>query len=141
VRVMAANRTGDFESLDGRGTAYAARRELAANLDFLGKGPDVDLDQLPRVEAGDPRHQLRSLVRLVTAVGLETFGVDVTTEDVDDAGFKVCRVVIPGMRPLDIKHSRRHLGGRRLYQVPVSLGRLAQPHRPGELNQDPHPFP
>jgi ribosomal protein S12 methylthiotransferase accessory factor len=144
VRVMAANRAAgdfDFETLDGRGTAYAARPELAACLDFLGKGSDVDLDDLPRVAPGDPRQQLQGLIERVTSVGLEPVGVDVTTEDIDEVGFKVCRVVIPGMRPLDIKHSRRHLGGPRLYQVPVSLGRLTRPHRRGELNQDPHPFP
>lgn len=142
VRMSAAyEESEDFESLDARGIAYATRRELGTRLDFLDEGPEVTVSDLPVLEADDPLEELGGLTRCLFERGLEPIGCDLTTDDVDDVGFKVCRVVVPGARPLDIRHSRRHLGGGRLYEVPVELGRLPVPHRIEELNQDPHPFP
>jgi ribosomal protein S12 methylthiotransferase accessory factor len=145
VRVNAAHSEpeagGDWESLEWRGSAYALQPELGANLAFLDAGPEVEVSELPRVEASSPLVELRALTSCLTAQGLEPFGFDLTTDDVDSVGFKVCRVIVPGMRPLDIKHSRRFLGGGRLYDVPVELGLRAGRYRTEELNQDPHPFP
>jgi ribosomal protein S12 methylthiotransferase accessory factor len=135
------DRHDEFESLDARGIAYASRRDFAANLDFLDRGPAAKLSELPQIEAANPLEEMKALTDCLVEQGLEPFGCDVTTDDIDDVGFKVCRVVVPGMRPLDIKHSRRHLGGRRLYDAPVKVGRLPRPYRLEELNQDPHPFP
>lgn len=143
VRVNAAHSDAldDFESLEARGTAYATRRELSANLEFLDAGIETTVADLPRLDVTDPRDELAVLTDCLAEQGLEPIGFDLTTDDIDDAGFKVCRVVVPGMRPLDIKHSRRYLGGGRLYDVPFKLGRLTRPYKPEELNQDPHPFP
>jgi ribosomal protein S12 methylthiotransferase accessory factor len=145
VRVNAANSDPhdgkDWESLERRGSGYALWPELGANLAFLDAGPEVEVSELPRVDPGNPLEELQALTACLTAQGLEPFGFDLTTEDIDSVGFKVCRVVVPSMRPLDIKHSRRFLGGGRLYDVPVKLGILPRPYRAEELNQDPHPFP
>jgi ribosomal protein S12 methylthiotransferase accessory factor YcaO len=131
----------DFESLRARGTAYASQKNLASNLDFLDKGSEVAVSDLPRLKADSPLEELTGLVELLAAQGLEAFGRDLTTDDVDEVGFKVCKVVVPSMRHLDLKHSRRHLAAGRLYDVPVKLGLLDRPNRPDELNPDPHPFP
>jgi ribosomal protein S12 methylthiotransferase accessory factor len=68
-------------------------------------------------------------------------GIDVTTPDVDEAGFKVVRVVVPELQRMDIDHRHQHLGGRRLYEVPHKLGRAAKLADEDTLNLQPHPFP
>ena len=72
--------------------------------------------------------------------GYDAFAVDLTTIDVDDLGFKVVRVVIPGFQPLDINHNHRHLGGHRLQQIADRFGRTECPLHE-MLNPLPHPFP
>lgn len=52
---------------------------------------------------------------------LEPFYFDLTTDDINQAGFKVARVVIPGMQPLDINYNQKHLGVKRRWEVPENL--------------------
>jgi len=67
--------------------------------------------------------------------------VNLTTPDIDEVGFKVVRIIIPGCQGLDINHNHRYLGGERLRQVPVKLGLRNDPHEKQEFNPYPHPFP
>lgn len=71
--------------------------------------------------------------------GLEPIWAEVTTPDVADLGFYVVRTVIPSAQPLDNDHLHRHLGGRRLHEVPERLGWAIRPVE--QLNPHPHPFP
>ena len=67
--------------------------------------------------------------QIVESLGLEFLVLDQTRPD---AGLKVAKTIIPGMR-----HIWKRLAPGRLYEVPVKLGWLAQPHRESQLN----PFP
>ena len=78
-------------------------------------------------------------MRRLGAPGLEVIVVDLTTSDVEGLGFKVVKVLIPGMQPIDFGPWQR-LGGPRLYEVPARLGYSAA-SGPQELNLFPHPFP
>ncbi len=81
------------------------------------------------------------LLGKLNAKDLNVVVKDLTTVDVDEAGFKVVRVVVPGMQPLDVNHARRYLGGTRLYEVPCQMGLKSQPLAEEELNPFPHMFP
>lgn len=58
--------------------------------------------------------------------GLETLVVDLTQPDI---GLPVAKVIVPGMR-----HFWRRTAPGRLYEVPVKMGKLKQPHTEKELN-------
>jgi len=73
--------------------------------------------------------------------GITAYAVDVTSADVRDAGLHVVRVVAPELCALDVEHSARLLGGRRLYEEPLRLGRAIRVLTEDDLNPDPHPFP
>ena len=72
---------------------------------------------------------------------LEVIVVELTTPDVAELGFRVVKVLIPGMQPLDFGLEYLHLGGRRIYEVPRRLGYRSRNTEPQELNLFPHPFP
>jgi ribosomal protein S12 methylthiotransferase accessory factor len=82
---------------------------------------------------------IQSCVTRLRALGLAVIVSDLTTPDIDGIGLKVVKVLIPGMQPIDFGQWR-HLGGRRLYEVPASLGYRGA-SGPHELNFAPHPFP
>ena len=84
---------------------------------------------------------IRTLVDKLDQKDLNVVVKDLTTVDVDEAGFKVIRAVVPGMQPLDVNHARRYLGGKRLYEVPCQMGLKSQPLTEEELNPFPHMFP
>jgi oxazoline/thiazoline synthase len=67
--------------------------------------------------------------QIVESLGLEFLVLDQTRPD---AGLKVAKTIIPGMR-----HLWKRLAPGRLYEVPVHLGWLTQPHQESQLN----PFP
>jgi oxazoline/thiazoline synthase len=67
--------------------------------------------------------------QIVENLGMEFLVLDQTRPD---AGLKVAKTIIPGMR-----HIWKRLAPGRLYEVPVKLGWLEQPHQESQLN----PFP
>jgi ribosomal protein S12 methylthiotransferase accessory factor len=119
------------------------RPGMRRHLEFLwGSGdPPLPLDRLPNRASGDPEADLRTSVRLLAGRGLEVIAVDITSEDVLQAGYHVVRVVIPGVQVLNARHDSPLLGGRRLYDVPVEIGRRERPLREDELNLFLHPYP
>jgi ribosomal protein S12 methylthiotransferase accessory factor len=88
---------------------------------------------------GSVGQDVETCVRRLAAAGLEVLVADLTTPDVAGLGFKVVKVLIPGMHPIDFGYWR-HLGGRRLYETPARLGYRAA-YGPNDLNLFPHPFP
>ncbi|HEX8167899.1 MAG TPA: YcaO-like family protein [Beijerinckiaceae bacterium] len=127
-------------SLQDHGLAYAVQPELARALDFL-EGTAFDRPRHSPVKGASPRESLRTAVAALERAGLGAVAVDVTTPDINETGFKVVRAVVPGLQPLDNNHNTRYLGGRRLKEVPVTLGLRDRPLSSRELNPYPHPFP
>ncbi len=122
--------------------AHAVSPALRGTTDFLNSSKTrLSVPELKSEATGSRVADVKKLVRMLDARGLDVVSFDLTTEDIDDAGFKVVRSVIPGLQPLDNHHARRYLGGRRLYDVPVRCGFLPEPLKEEDLNPCPHPFP
>jgi ribosomal protein S12 methylthiotransferase accessory factor len=97
----------------------------------------VDFATLPAAaEVADPETALSVCRAALERCGLEAFYVDLTVPQVAALGFRVVKVLVPGLHPIDFGLSHRHFGGARLAEVPRRLG-----YDPSPLNLDPHPFP
>lgn len=82
-----------------------------------------DYDQLA---TDDLVEDIDKCVEILRPHGLEVLVHDQTRPDL---GLNVVKVVVPGLR-----HFWRRLGPGRLYDVPVKLGWIKQPHREDQLN-------
>jgi ribosomal protein S12 methylthiotransferase accessory factor len=132
----------DLTTLTRHGLAHALDPRLRSSGAFLAEPSEVvRLDDLPDASTGNVAADLKTAVDGIRPLVSDIVGVDVTTSDIDEAGFKVARVVVPDLQPMDTDHRYPHLGGRRLYDVPWKLGLVARPRSEGELNSLPHPFP
>ena len=129
-------------TLRDHGRAHALDPRLRSTAEFLTRPAALlRLDDLPDPSSGKPVDDLRTALDLVAPHVPDVIGIDVTTSDVNEAGFKVVRVVVPGLQPMDVDHRYPHLGGRRLYEVPRKLGRASSRTDKVTLNLQPHPFP
>ena len=109
---------------------------------FLDSSPDrVSAASIPKLEGETSAEQVAALSGRIDAAGSSGYAVDVTAPDVRALGLSVVKAVAPELRPLDVGHATRHLGGRRLYDAPVALGLRCESSREADLNSDPHPFP
>ncbi len=131
--------SGEVLEPEDHGLFYCSRERLPYLEMFTNPQSVVAPASRRSLTSGDARQDVDMCVRLLGAAGLEVIAADLTTSDVADLGFKVVKVLIPGMQPIDFG-PWRHLGGRRLYETPARLGYRA-PSGPAELNLFPHPFP
>lgn len=100
--------------------AYYLNPERLQAFQFLQGAPSCPPQALPLPEGNTPGEALKSLVDLLGKQGYEAIRIDLTTPDVAEAGFRVVRVIVPGlipvthghaMRPLDCPRWRRFPGG------------------------------
>jgi ribosomal protein S12 methylthiotransferase accessory factor len=139
---MPAPDYNDLTTLPRHGLAHALDPRLRSSVDFLTHPSEVvSLGDLRDVATGNPLADLRTALKEIRPHVADVVGVDVTTPDVDEVGFKVVRVIVPDLQPMDINHRYPHHGGHRLYDVPSKLGLVANPRTECELNTQPHPFP
>jgi ribosomal protein S12 methylthiotransferase accessory factor len=133
---------GDLTTLPQHALAHAVDPRLRSAIAFLAKPTEiVKLNELPDSTTGNPAANLQTALDEIGPLVTDVVAIDVTTSDIDEVGFKVVRVVVPELQPMDSNHRYPHLGGRRLYDVPWKLGVAARPRELSELNPDPHPFP
>jgi ribosomal protein S12 methylthiotransferase accessory factor len=117
-------------------------REMRPHIEAFWSSPEVvRVDDLPDRSTGNVAEDLRITVELLRGAGLETIAVDVTTDDVREAGYWVVRAVIPGLQAINSRHDAPQFGGTRMYDVPFKMGYRDRPTREDELNQFIHPFP
>ncbi|MDE0336005.1 MAG: TOMM precursor leader peptide-binding protein [Defluviicoccus sp.] len=83
----------------------------------------------PEIESTDTREDVERCRALVEARGMEFLVLDQTRPDI---GMPVARVIVPGMR-----HFWARFAPGRLYDVPVGMGRRAQPLAEADLNPAP----
>ncbi|WP_340687562.1 TOMM precursor leader peptide-binding protein [Amycolatopsis coloradensis] len=118
--------------LDDTDAARWLRYATVANQQYLLPAPGRSAKRAADfkfVRRPDVRDDVECLVRRLSVLGMETLVLDQTRPDID---LPVVRVVVPGLRPF---WSRFAPG--RLFDVPVRLGRLAEPTPYERLN----PFP
>jgi ribosomal protein S12 methylthiotransferase accessory factor len=121
--------------------AHAVDPGLGKSLEFLSSGKQITFQDIKNIYDESMVTNIQSLVDKLNQKDLNAVIKDLTTADVDEVGFKVIRAVIPGMQPLDVNHTRRYLGGTRLYEVPHKMGLRSQPLTEEEVNPYPHMFP
>jgi ribosomal protein S12 methylthiotransferase accessory factor len=121
------------------GAAYMARADHARAFDFLlqekRKRPLSDIQMVGNT---DSQETLKKVVELLRQKALDTYAVDLTTDEAIRSGIRVVRVLIPGLQPLSFHHRARYLGHRRLYEAPRNMGYPV--HREEFLNDWPQPF-
>ena len=132
----------DVNTLTLHGLAHAVDPDLGKSLEFLNpSGQQISIQDIQNTYDENMVNNIQRLVNKLNEKDLNVVVKDLTTVDVDEAGFKVVRVVVPGMQPLDVNHTRRYLGGTRLYEVPCRMGLKSHPLTEEEVNPYPHMFP
>jgi ribosomal protein S12 methylthiotransferase accessory factor len=132
---------GDVLQMEDHGLFYSSPSMLPALDPLLRPNKWVKAaDVAPAHQLTDVKDDIDYCVQLLEDNGLEVIAVDLTTPEVEELGFKVVKVLIPGMQPIDFG-PQWHLGGKRLYEVPARMGYPGAARDPRHLNLFPHPFP
>ena len=132
----------NINNLDLHGLAHAAEPALVKSLHFINpSGRQISFQDINNYFDENMVANVRHMVNKLNEKGLNVIVKDLTTDDINEVGFKVVRAVVPGMHPLDINHARRYLGGKRLYEVPCQMGWRSQPLTEQGVNPYPHMFP
>jgi len=122
--------------------AHAVDPDLGKSLEFLNlSDKKIPIQDIINKSDKNIVNNIKTLVNKLNEKKLNVVVKDLTTIDVDAVGFKVVRVVVPGMQPLDVNQASKHLGGTRLYEVPCQMGLRSHPLAEEELNPYPHLFP
>jgi ribosomal protein S12 methylthiotransferase accessory factor len=113
------------------------RSENAAAFGFLRA------DAPPRPAAASLAHTsetavLHALLSHLRQAGLEAFAVDLTTDELLEAGFVAVRVVVPGLQPVSFWPRAQYRAHPRLYQAPAAMGYTV--HSESDQNYWPQPF-
>jgi ribosomal protein S12 methylthiotransferase accessory factor len=102
----------------------------------------VPLSSIPDRSTGRVLSDVQRCVELLKSAGLEVIVVEITTPDIREIGFRVVRVLIPGMVPLHGVYKFPFLGSKRLAQFPMrSNSGQGNGHESKTFNTYPHPFP
>ncbi|MBT2445600.1 YcaO-like family protein [Streptomyces sp. ISL-43] len=121
------------------GASYMGSPDRLGDFDFLLKGEArTPFSELPHLSSGDSGQDLALLVDMLARAGYEAVAVDCTTDEARDVGFRVVRVLVPGLMPLSFTHRARYLAHPRLYEAPARMGYPV--HAEPDLNPLPQPF-
>ena len=121
------------------GATYMARVEQAQGFDFLLKSSSRRrLSEIPALEAESEKSLLALTLNRLRAKGLDTFAVELSTDEALRAGFRVVKAIIPGLQPLSFNYRARYLGHPRLYEAPARMGYESRAE--ADLNPLPQPF-
>ena len=131
----------DLTSFDHHCMLYVKRPELIepAVKPYVDCREHVALSSMRSTQA--PRTILGRITECVEALearGLETIVVDITTPDIEDVGFKVVRVVVPGLVSMHGNENYPFFGVKRLQDMHQRMyGRPLD----DRMERLPHPFP
>jgi ribosomal protein S12 methylthiotransferase accessory factor len=121
------------------GAAYMARAERASAFDFLVKTPNRRLlSSIACLDDTDERRALDGMLTKLRSKGLDAYAVDLSSDEALRAGFRVVRVLIPGLQPFSFQYRARYLGHPRLYEAPRLMGYPV--HSEEQLSPWPQPF-
>jgi len=113
--------------------------EMEQHLDFLMKTEHevtlADYDENLAVPENGIKHCISELKK----ADLNPIYIDLTSPDIEEFGFHICKVFIPGTAQLCAVHGLPGLGSHRYNTVPEKLG-FTEPHHK-TFNRIPHPFP
>lgn len=119
------------------GATFMAKAESACAFHFLTQsGSSKRLSEIQHYQSKDV--DLRTVVARLKLKGLDTYVVDLSTDEAIRSGMRVVRVIIPGLQPLSLRHRARFLAHSRLYAAPALMGYPT--HSEEDLNHWPQPF-
>lgn len=129
----------NVREMDDHLNFYLDEANIALLGPLLASDRFVNLRDSESAERRSPERVLATLLDRIEAAGEQVFLADITSPDIEDAGFKVIKAIMPGCHPLCFGHRFRVLGGRRLWEVPQRLGYRGINRTNGD-NPAPHPF-
>ncbi|WP_421506776.1 YcaO-like family protein [Erwinia rhapontici] len=128
----------DFIALE-HGAVFMGRAEQRPAFDFLtNSSGEVAISQLQAGLPQQPAAQLKQLVARFRQLGMDVVIVDMTTDDLREAGLHVVRAVIPELLPMTSSYRARYLGHPRLLQQQQRLSE--QTGDKVTINPWPQPF-
>jgi ribosomal protein S12 methylthiotransferase accessory factor len=131
---------GDVRSLDDH-SAFFASTDRLVELDFLLQSTSrVDVTTLPNLGRKSTTDELDRVTTSLRDVGCRVICADITTPDLQGYPVRVVRVVATGLQPIHFGYGEERLGGRRLFELPMRLGRRAGVADETTLNPCPHPL-
>ncbi len=131
----------DFNRLT-HGADYYSRGGHNGDFDFLFKNRSSTnlravADGIPNDVSGDGQC-LSFLIDRLKQFDMDAIAVDLTTEEVREAGLWVVRVIIPHLMPISFVHRARYLGTQRLYDYAQRFGIMNLTDQ--DINPNPIPF-
>ena len=130
----------DVKTLEDH-SAFFTPLERLPELDFLLRdGASRTAAARASLDCGTPEANLETIVEVLTRAGCRVAYVDLTTDDVAPFGIRVVRTIATGLQPIHFGHAEERLGGRRLFEVPRTLGHATATRTEADLNPCPHPL-
>ena len=120
---------------------YAGRGNASLTRFFDGSSVRRPIDEVAEIPGSTPTKQIEAVCERLARHGVTAYAVDVTAPDVRQLGLSVARVVAPELCALDVIHTARYQGGKRLYEAPRAAGFPTAPRDITGLTDLPHPFP
>jgi ribosomal protein S12 methylthiotransferase accessory factor len=130
----------DVRALEDHGAFLTARERIGECSFLLDNGRVQSIEEMPDRSQGNVAADLEACVDALKKAGCRVLYADLTTPDVADYGFRVVRAIATGLQPMHFGHGEERLGGRRLFEVPRSLGHAEGARGEGDLNPCPHPL-
>ncbi|MDC4919648.1 YcaO-like family protein [Acinetobacter baumannii] len=133
----------DFIELE-HGAIYMGRRENRKAFNFLLSQeeefmtPSKNISELSSNMPIGENAQLNYLIKHFKSLDMDIVLVDLTTDDLRDAGLYVIRAIIPELMPMSCCHSSRYLGHERLIKMKKILDKNSGYER--DINFYPQPF-
>lgn len=121
------------------GARFMAKPENASAFDFISSGKhSKKLSNFENIVSEDDSSVLADLTSRLARIGAETYLVNLTTDDLRDAGVHVVRAFIPSLMPMSPIYRARYLGHPRLYEYARKVG--LSDFNESKVNKFPQPF-
>ena len=130
----------DVRTLADHGAFLTAPERIGECSFLLDNGRAQPVGELPNRSQGSVEADLRACADALVKAGCRVLYADLTTPDVADYGYRVVRTIATGLQPMHFGHGEERLGGRRLFEVPHTLGHAEGVRVEGDLNPCPHPL-
>lgn len=130
----------DVRTLEDHGAFLTAPERIGECSFLLDNGRVQSIEEMPNHSQGNVAEDLKACVDALKKAGCRVLYADLTTPDVADYGFSVVRAIATGLQPMHFGHGEERLGGRRLFEVPRTLGHAEDVRVEGDLNPCPHPL-
>ncbi|WP_452598088.1 YcaO-like family protein [Pontimicrobium sp. MEBiC01747] len=129
----------DLRDFEDHSLYYNVHKEEMKVFDkWIDKEPNKEID-FNEVRQTTDIEEIQSMLKVFKKKGYNVLFKDVTTVDVNQAGFYSIKIYIPQLVQMAGGYPFYFWGGKRLYEVPPALGYPARTYE--EISRYPYPFP